>query len=58
MRLEVGGDEELRPSIFRLATEKGWILWELHRERATLEQVFRELTADATVGGTSEEGGE
>ena len=39
-------ERELRPEIFRLATERGWVLWELHRERATLEQVFRELTMD------------
>ena len=44
--LEATGDEELRPMIFRMATERGWVLWELRRERATLEQVFRELTMD------------
>ena len=44
--LETTGDEELRPVIFRMATERGWVLWELRRERATLEQVFRELTMD------------
>ncbi|NNM33214.1 MAG: hypothetical protein HKO53_09115, partial [Gemmatimonadetes bacterium] len=42
--LEVGGEEELRPLIFNLAKERGWVLWELQRERATLEQIFRELT--------------
>lgn len=40
------GDEELRPRIFRLAGERGWTLWELHRERASLEQLFQELTDD------------
>ncbi len=44
--LEATGDEELRPVIFRMATERDWVLWELRRERATLEQVFRELTMD------------
>ena len=39
------GDEDLRPRIFRLAGERGWTLWELYRERASLEQVFRQLTA-------------
>lgn len=43
--------EELRPRIFRLAAERGWVLWELHRERATLEQVFHELTVSAEGGG-------
>ncbi len=42
--LETTGDRELRPDIFRMATERGWVLWELRRERATLEQVFRALT--------------
>ena len=46
VRLSVAGDGELRPEIFRVATEKQWVLWELHRERATLEQIFHELTAD------------
>lgn len=37
---------ELRPAIFGLARERGWTLWELHRERASLEQLFHDLTAD------------
>ena len=45
VRLDAASDRELRPDIFRLATERDWVLWELRRERATLEQVFRELTA-------------
>ena len=46
VNLEAGDDRELRPEIFRLATERGWVLWELRRERATLEQLFHELTMD------------
>ena len=46
VHLETKGDHELRPEIFRLATQRDWVLWELRRERATLEQVFRELTMD------------
>lgn len=38
--------EELRPRIFRLAAESGWTLWELHRERATLEELFQQLTVE------------
>ena len=49
--LEATGDGELRPDIFRMATERGWVLWELRRERATLEQVFRELTTDDSGAG-------
>ncbi len=44
--LEGAGEEEFRPRIFALAKEKGWVLWELHRERASLEDVFRQLTSE------------
>ncbi len=46
VRLKAKGDAELRPEIFRVASARGWTLWELHRERASLEQVFRSLTAE------------
>ena len=45
--LTVAGSDELRPEIFRMANERQWVLWELHRGQASLEQLFRELTADA-----------
>jgi len=45
IRLMTTAGTELRPAISRLATERGWVLWELYRERVTLEQVFRSLTA-------------
>lgn len=48
VRLTATGDAELRPRIFTLAREQGWVLWELHRERASLEQLFRQLTADGS----------
>ena len=47
VRLAVAGSSELRPEIFRMANEQGWVLWELHRGQASLEQLFRELTSDA-----------
>lgn len=56
VNLEATGDHELRPEIFRMATERGWVLWELRRERATLEQVFRELTTDDAEGGAGGSG--
>jgi ABC-2 type transport system ATP-binding protein len=46
VQLEGGGDQELRPEIFALARDRGWTLWELHRERASLEDVFRQLTSE------------
>ena len=42
----VAEDQELRPEIFAMAREKSWTLWELHRERASLEDVFRNLTSE------------
>jgi hypothetical protein len=47
VELDVTGTTELRPEIFAIARDRGWTLWELHRERASLEDLFRDLTADA-----------
>lgn len=52
VRLSATGGEELRPRIFHLASERGWTLWELHQERASLEQLFRELTGQEAGAGT------
>ena len=51
VRLTVAGSDELGPEIFRMANERQWVLWELHRGQASLEQLFRELTADADEAG-------
>jgi len=45
--LSLGTDEELRPSVFSLVKEKGWVLYEMALQRNSLEDVFRSLT----VGG-------
>jgi ABC-2 type transport system ATP-binding protein len=37
-------DVDLRPDVFRVAADKGWVLLELHRDAQTLEDVFRSLT--------------
>jgi ABC-2 type transport system ATP-binding protein len=37
-------DSDLRPDIFKLIVDKGWVLLELHRDTQTLEDVFRSLT--------------
>jgi ABC-2 type transport system ATP-binding protein len=52
VHLEVAGDDDLRPEIFRMAQARSWTLWELHRERGSLEEVFRNLTSEPI---TSEE---
>jgi ABC-2 type transport system ATP-binding protein len=43
---EVVGEDgsDLRPEIFRLIADKGWVMLELHRDTQTLEDVFRQLT--------------
>jgi hypothetical protein len=35
---------DLRPEIFRLAAQKGWVLYELHQEAGSVEDLFRQLT--------------
>ena len=37
-------DVDLRPDLFKLIADKGWVLLELHRDAQTLEDVFRNLT--------------
>jgi len=46
LNLTATAGTELRPTISRLAAERGWILWELYRERASLEEVFQEITGE------------
>ena len=38
------GDVDVRPEIFQLMVDKGWLLIELHRDAQTLGDVFRDLT--------------
>jgi gliding motility-associated transport system ATP-binding protein len=35
---------DMRPEIFKLIRDKGWILYEMKQEQASLENVFRDLT--------------
>ena len=42
--LSADKDTDLRPELFRLAVQKGWMLLELRRDAQTLEDVFRDLT--------------
>jgi ABC-2 type transport system ATP-binding protein len=42
--LAVESGRDPRPEIFELAKEKGWVLWELHEERGSLEDLFSRLT--------------
>jgi hypothetical protein len=42
--LDVGSGPDPRPEIFRLAKDRGWELWELHEEAASLQDLFGQLT--------------
>jgi ABC-2 type transport system ATP-binding protein len=37
--------DDVRPRIFDLAKTQGWVLYELHQETGSLEDLFRQLTA-------------
>jgi ABC-2 type transport system ATP-binding protein len=50
---ERGGD--LREAVFREAVQRGWVLLEMGRERATLEDIFVRLTTHDVAAGTGEE---
>jgi hypothetical protein len=45
--LTAAADREVRPAIFQLAMRRGWTLYELHQAGRSLEDLFRELTAEA-----------
>jgi ABC-2 type transport system ATP-binding protein len=42
---EVLADRDVRPALFQLAVDNGLVLAELAKEKSTLEEVFRRLTA-------------
>jgi ABC-2 type transport system ATP-binding protein len=46
LHVEAARERELGPEIFALARDRGWTLWELHREEASLEHLFRALTTN------------
>lgn len=37
-------DNDLRPAIFQLAKSSGWVLYELHQDAGSLEELFRQIT--------------
>ena len=51
VHLDANAAAELRPEIFAMARDRGWTLWELHREDASLEELFRSLTSDDSEEG-------
>jgi ABC-2 type transport system ATP-binding protein len=46
LRVVAEGEADLRPVLFRTAADQGWVLWELRRERESLEFLFHELTRE------------
>ena len=40
------GNRDVRAEVFRMARDSGWTLYELTRERASLEEVFLQLTME------------
>jgi len=52
--LECGPGVDAREEVFRAAVERGWVLLELARERATLEDVFVRLTTHDTAATPSD----
>ena len=56
-RYVITADEDnadLRPEIFRLATKRDWVLWELREDRARMEDVFYSLTSPSQQPENSE----
>lgn len=48
LRIETSHGDDIRKSIYQLSVSKRWTLLELHHEQTSLEDVFHELTAEAT----------
>jgi ABC-2 type transport system ATP-binding protein len=45
--IETSKGVDIRRDLFQLCIQKGWVLLELHREQTSLEDIFRQLTADS-----------
>jgi ABC-2 type transport system ATP-binding protein len=42
--VSISGDDDIRPGVFNLIKDNGWILYEMTLQRNSLEDVFRTLT--------------
>ena len=45
--VELSGEHDPRPEIFKLANKNNWTLWDLHQDDVKLEDVFKHLTAES-----------
>lgn len=48
LRIETSKGMDIRKQIYQLSVQKNWTLLELHREQTSLEDVFHELTSEAS----------
>ncbi|MBN2232740.1 MAG: ATP-binding cassette domain-containing protein [Deltaproteobacteria bacterium] len=46
LRLQSGGDTDIRPAVYAAIKDTDWVLVEMVRETRTLESIFRELTRE------------
>jgi ABC-2 type transport system ATP-binding protein len=46
VRLTADPGTDVRPAVSALAQARGWVLYELHQETGSLEELFRQLTAE------------
>ncbi|MDH3732044.1 MAG: ABC transporter ATP-binding protein [Gemmatimonadota bacterium] len=53
-RFSLIGDGDPRREIYDLAVGRNWPLWELHMERASLEDLFRKLTVERDETATAD----
>jgi ABC-2 type transport system ATP-binding protein len=48
LTLSADSSRDLRPEIFQLAKQKSWVLYELHQAAGSVEDLFRNLTAQTS----------
>ena len=56
--ITIGGTNDRRPEIFKLAKKRDWVLWELHEVEVRLEEVFHTLTVEQERPDSADEGPE
>ena len=53
--LKVSAEGDVRPEIYRIASQRGWVIWELHEEMARLQDLFHYLTYEKEIVETDTE---
>jgi ABC-2 type transport system ATP-binding protein len=52
--LTAHAQSDVRPAIFDMAKDRNWVLYELHQETRSLEDLFLELTSESETAQTGE----